>query len=57
MLLNCWYLDDGARAGPGDMLSRALNILQAISDSTGHLWKCQLFSAQELFTRIADGYH
>ena len=35
MLLNCWYLDDGALAGPRDALSGALKILQANSDTTG----------------------
>ena len=29
MLLNCWYLNDGALAGPRDAVSRALKILQA----------------------------
>ena len=51
MLLNCWYLDDGVLAGPRDALSRALDILQANSDTSGlhiNLSKCQLFSAQEL---------
>ena len=51
MLLNCWYLDDGALAGPRDAVSRALKILQANSDTTGlhiNLGKCELFCAQEL---------
>ena len=45
MLLNCWYLDDGALVGPRDALSRALGILQAKSDTSGlhinNLSKCQ----------------
>ena len=51
MLLNCWYLDDGALAGPRDAVSRALKILQANSDTSGlhiNLGKCELFCAQEL---------
>ena len=51
MLLNCWYLDDGALAGPRDAVSRALRILQANSDISGlhiNLGKCELFCAQEL---------
>ena len=51
MLLNCWYLDDGALARPRDALSRALGILQANSDMSGlhiNLSKCQLFSPQDL---------
>ena len=51
MLLNCWYLDDGALAGQRDAVSRALKILQANSDTSGlhiNLGKCELFCAQEL---------
>ena len=51
LLLNCWYLDDGALAGPRDALSRALGILQANSNTSGlhiNLSKCQLFSPQDL---------
>ena len=51
MLLNCWYLDDGALAGPRDVVSRALKLLQANSDTTClhiNLGKCELFCAQEL---------
>ena len=51
MLLNCWYLDDGALAGRSDAVSRALYILQANSDTSGlhiNLGKCELFCVQEL---------
>ena len=48
MLLNCWYLDDGALAGPRNTLSRALNILLANGDPTGLHIKCHVFTAQEL---------
>ena len=52
MLLNCWYPDDGAVAGPRDALSRALGILQANSDTSG--LKCQLFSPQDLSMSSSD---
>ena len=57
MLLNCWYLDDGALAGPRDAVSRALKILQANSDISGlhiNLGKCELFCAQELSMFSSD---
>ena len=39
MLLNCWYLDDGALAGPRDAVSRALKFYGCL-DSNIVMYHC-----------------
>eukprot|EP00731_Ephydatia_muelleri_P017790 Em0010g888a len=47
LLLNAWYLDDGALAGPGSAVLRALEVLGADGKPNGLILnpsKCELFS-------------
>ena len=47
LLLNAWYLDDGALAGPGSAVLRALEVLGAEGKPNGLILnpsKCELFS-------------
>ena len=47
LLLNAWYLDDGALAGPGSAVLRALEVLGAEGKPNGltlNPSKCELFS-------------
>ena len=47
LLLNAWYLDDGALAGPGSAVLRALEVLGAEAKPNGLILnpsKCELFS-------------
>ena len=58
LLLNVWFLDDGALCGPREVIIRALQIFMEDGPSLGlhlNLAKCELFSPQSFNVLTPDG--
>ncbi|KAL5479788.1 hypothetical protein EMCRGX_G023366 [Ephydatia muelleri] len=57
LLLNAWYLDDGALAGPGSAVLRALEVISSEGKPNGlilNLSKCELFSPNADIFQLFD---
>ena len=56
-MLNAWYLDDGALAGPGSAVLRALEVISSEGKPNGlilNLSKCELFSPNADIFQLFD---